>query len=83
MAVAGASKLGWMGEIEPHEDSDHDNAHAVGVLGRLDPAYKKSERVRAQAKSLAASASKMEDVFEKVRRYKHECSYYMSYYIIQ
>ena len=30
------------------ESSDDSNAHAVGELGRLDPAYQMSERVRAQ-----------------------------------
>ena len=53
-----------MGDIE---DADHENAHAVGELGRLDPAYGRSERVRAQARALAKGASAMEEVFEKVR----------------
>ena len=56
--------MGWMGDIE---DADHDNAHAVGELGRLDPAYSRSERVRARAKALARGAAQMEEVFEKVR----------------
>ena len=63
--VAGASKLGWMGEIE---DQDKANAHAVGELGRLDPSYERAERVRVQARSVARGAEKMEAVFEKVRK---------------
>lgn len=63
VAVAGASKLGWMDDIE---DSDKANAHAVGELGRMDPSYGRAERVRAQARSVAQGASKMEKVFEKV-----------------
>jgi len=63
LAVAGASKLGWMGDIE---NSDYENAHAVGMLGRMDPSYARSERVRSQAKLLAAGASEMEGFFEKV-----------------
>ena len=63
VAVAGESKLGWMDDIE---DSDKANAHAVGELGRLDPSYERAERVRAQARSVALGASKMENVFEKV-----------------
>lgn len=53
-----------MGEIE---DQDKANAHAVGELGRLDPSYERAERVRAQARSVARGAEKMEVVFEKVR----------------
>ena len=64
VCAAADARLGWMGDIE---DADHDNAHAVGELGRLDPAYSRSERVRARAKALAKGAAQMEEVFEKVR----------------
>ena len=65
-SAAGASRLGWMGDIET---ADRANAHAVGELGRLDPAYVRSEHVRAQARALARASSTMEDVFEKVTLY--------------
>ena len=61
--VVGASKLGWIGEIE---DGDSETSHAVGELGRLDPAYRRAERIRMQARSVAESAFDLEDVLEKV-----------------
>ena len=61
--VTSAREMGWMNDIESSDDS---NAHAVGELGRLDPAYQMSERVRAQTNAVASGASKLEAVFEKV-----------------
>jgi hypothetical protein len=49
------------------EGADRARAHAVGELGRLDPAYQRVERVRAQAKSIQDAAAKSETVLEKVR----------------
>jgi hypothetical protein len=60
----GTAGLGWIGQIRPAaqdagelgrvEDKSDEVAHAVGVLGRLDPEWRRAERVRAQARSVAS-----------------------------
>ena len=70
----GTAGLGWIGQIRPAaqdagelgrvEDKSDEVAHAVGVLGRLDPEWRRAERVRAQARSVAAKARQMERSYE-------------------